>query len=200
MVSFKLTAPTFHLYIKTNIKMKKTQPVKLEKPKVFDIGVTASMRDKQRLFNEAKTIVEGFMSLDSVESLRSFENDFRGYLMNELRQRTSAFSYGWSDDKICEFFQVNLDHLGTIQHKYRQYRHFQWNEDFTQVVKPDNDLYATTEDELRRLELCEDLIRVAEKIKAEGYRVDLIQLSRAVSNAITPQGKANIYFIKQTKF
>lgn len=172
---------------------------KLEKPTLHDLGLSSSMRHKMKLFNEAKTIVEAFMPLDTIETRREFEKDFKGYLLNELRNRTSAFSYGWNDNRICEFFSVNLDQLGTIQHHYRQYRHLQWNKDFTEVVKPDTDVYAETEDELRRLELAEQLIEVCEKIKAEGYRVDMLPLSRAVSGAITPQGKVNIQFIKKQR-
>ncbi len=157
---------------------------------------------KMKAWNDSVKLVEPFAPVVTTVDKKLFHSDMQRFVENKLRERTKDFESLLSREQLFQFFNFPTHVLREIQSRVKAEPQLTFNNDFTAVNIPDAAIYATTPDELQRLEASKRLIEAVEEIKRYGYTIHAAQLAQSVSFAVTGAGNAlqhNTQFIKHSK-
>lgn len=164
--------------------------------------LTHKAKAKEKALQDCIELLSPFVKVETAKQRAEVIKDCRGYILKELRKKTSDFQSLLDDHQILEFFNVPDHALATIHGKLNADKQLQWNEECLSVIIPDVEEYATTPDQIERLEASQALIDAVKRIRSMGYTVHATQLALAVSNAVTSNGvelRHNPQFIKRKR-
>jgi hypothetical protein len=176
------------------------EKVLIKKDKGVHQRISQDANRKLKALNDAVQYVEQFTQVETADDRKEVAQSPQRYIIKRLRERFADFSDLLTDEKILEFAQVNIGTLRGLQIALHKSPQIAFTDDYTKVIIPDVSIYATTPEELRRLEISQRLIDVVNEIRKEGFTIDFNNVQRALSNAIESTGASlthHAQFIKK---
>jgi len=157
---------------------------------------------KIKAFNDGIELVKPFISITTKEERKAFLNDMVGYVTKELRSKIEMQSL-MTDERVQEFFEVPVTILKEIQKRVRQDVQILFNNDLTNCIIPDIEIYAENDEELERLNVSLKLISVINEFTALAPGVHMGTISKGFQSSIIYSGgtfKPNPIFIKRLRY
>lgn len=132
-----------------------------------------------------------------ISDYRAFDKSFTKYIDEAILSRADVFKY-MDIEYAYEVNKLNRNEILRKEILYKQLR-VELNEDLTEVILPDTNIYAASEDEQERTELSEKLAEIIQAVKKHGYHVDVIALNKIMPlfDGLDPKSmKPNVAFVK----
>ena len=151
--------------------------------------------EKVKLATQAKEIAQ--KAGIKITDYKAFSTSFITYIHQALINGSEALK-SVPIDVLFEWNGIDLNKLQKIEARYKVLR-VTLNDDLTQVVFPDLNVYATTKEEQNRLNTVNKLREVIEAMRAEGIHInvnDVQRIFRLFDNSNPQAMQPNIYFIQ----
>lgn len=135
-----------------------------------------------------------------ITDYKAFHTSFTGYADRALKERSEAFKYA-DMAYLYELNGLSRNELLKCEIAYKRLK-VELNDDLTQIIYPELNIYAESKAELARLEIVDKLRDVITELSEYGVKVSPMDVQRIfkVFNQANPnQYEPNIYFIKHGK-